>query len=110
MNKRFGFELVVGIIGLIAVFYFGDDGMLVFVLLAAHPFIGKKKSDEREAQLFYKIGNITAAGTLLASVGIYYASDIVMNGNLVLDLWLFLLANSFLIIHGASGLIILRRN
>jgi len=109
MKKRFYLELIVGIIGLIAVFLFGSKGLAILALLVIHPFIGKKKADERESQLFNKIGNITAAVTLFAAIGIYFASGIVMNGHQIGENWLILLVFSFLIAHGAAGLIIFRK-
>ena len=109
MNKRFTYELIVGVIGLIAVFLFGDAGLAALALLAAHPFIGKKKADERESQLFNKVGNVTGAVTLLACVGIYLASDIIVNGYQIGDHWLILACFSFLIAHGGAGLIIFKK-
>jgi len=41
-------ELIIGIILLISVLLLGDKGMVAMVLLAALPFIGKRKLDERE--------------------------------------------------------------
>lgn len=109
MNKRFILELIVGIILLVAVLIFGQKGMVVFVLLAIHPFIAKKKKlDERESQLFNSIGNYTAAITLLASVATFYFSDFVINGWTIEENWLFYVVSAFLISHGASGLIIMR--
>jgi hypothetical protein len=106
MNKRFGYELIVGSILLVAVLLFGTVGFTVIALLAAHPFIGKKKADERENQLFYKVGNYTAGATLLACIVIYYFSDVAVNGQLIGKNWLGLVVAVFLIAHGASGLII----
>jgi phage-related holin len=108
MEKRFIYEFIVGVIGLVAVFLFGSTGMIILVLLVVHPFIGKKKADERESQLFKKAGNITGALTLLACVGIYLASDFVVNGYQIGDSWLFFAVYSFLVAHGASGLIVLK--
>ncbi len=109
MKKRFAYELIVGIIGLIAVFLFGSAGMAALALLVAHPFIGKKKADERESQLFNKVGNTTAAITLLACVAIFLAGDFVVNGFPIGENWLFLVVYSFLIAHGGAGLIILKK-
>jgi len=109
MNKRFILELTVGIILLISVIIFGQKGFAVFALLAIHPFVSKKKKlDERESQLFNKIGNSTAGATLLASVVIYYFSDFVVNGQAIGGNWLFYVCSAFLIAHGLSGLIILK--
>ena len=109
MNKRFTYELIVGIIGLIAVYFFGNAGLAALALLVVHPFIGKKKADERESQLFNKVGNITGALTLLACVAIYLASDIIVNGYQIGEFWLILAGFSFLIAHGGAGLIIFKK-
>ena len=101
MNKRFTYELIVGIIGLIAVFIFGNAGLAALALLTAHPFIGKKKVDERESQLFNKVGNITGAITLLACIIIYFASDIIVNGYQIGEYWLILACFSFRL-HGLA--------
>lgn len=109
MKTRFAYELIVGIIVLIAMVIFGGPGSAAMVLLAAHLFVGKKKADEREAQLFNKVGNITAGTTLLACVIIYFASDVVVNGYLIGDNWLPLAATAFIIAHGGVGLLVLKK-
>lgn len=109
MKKRFIYELIVGIIMLIAVFLFGAKGILALVLLSAHPFVGKKKADEREIQLFNKIGNYTAGATLLASVVVYYFSDSVLNDLVIGNNWFGLVLSAFLISHGLFGLIFTRK-
>jgi hypothetical protein len=109
MEKRFIYELLVGLVTIIAVFFFGNAGMAALSLLVAHPFIGKKKADEREHQLFNMVGSITAAVTLLACVVIYLSTDVVINGYFVGEHWLILAVGSFLIAHGASGLIIFKK-
>lgn len=109
MKKRFIYELIVGIIILIAVFLFGAKGIAAIALLAIHPFIDKKKADERESQLFNKVGNYTAGATLLACVIISYFSDFIVNGQLIGNNWFGLVLSGFLIAHGASGLIIFRK-
>jgi hypothetical protein len=108
MKIRFFYELVVGIIVLIAIFLFGEKGFAAVALLGAHPFIGKKKADERESQLFNKVGNYTAGTTLFACVLIYYFSDLKVNGLLIGQYWIGLVVAAFLMAHGASGLIIFR--
>lgn len=109
MKKRFVYELIVGIIMLIAVFLFEAKGIAALALLFAHPFIGKKKADEREIQLFYKIGNYTAGATLLASVVVYYFSDSIINDFMVGKNWFGLVLSAFLIAHGLIGLILTRK-
>lgn len=109
MNKRFILELTVGIILLVAVLIFGQNGFAAFALLAIHPFVAKKKKlDERESQLFNKIGNYTAAITFLASVIAFYFSDLMINGQAIGENWLFYVCSAFLISHGGSGLVIMR--
>ena len=109
MNKRFILELSVGLLVLIAVLFFGPKGMALFALLAIHPFVAKKKKlDERESQLFYKIGNYTAGFTLLASVTIFYFSDSLINGHTIGENWLYFVCSAFLISHGISGLALFR--
>jgi hypothetical protein len=110
MQKRFAYEGLVGIILLIAVILFGTMGFTALVLLAAQPFIGKKKADERESQLFNKVGNYTAGITLLACILIYYFSDVAVHGQVIGKNWLGLVVAVFLIAHGASGLLILKKS
>ena len=110
MGKRFAYELMVGIVLLVAILLFGEKGMVVLVLLAVQPFIGKKKADERESQLFNKVGNYTAGITLLACVMINYFSDLTVNGQLIGKNWLMLVVAAFLIAHGASGIIVFKKD
>ena len=110
MKKRFAYELIVGIIFFVAVLLFGSVGMVAMVLLTAQPFIGKKKADERESQLFNKVGNFTAGLTIVLCVIVYECSGLVVNGHLIGSNWLFYVCSAFLIAHGASGLIIFKRN
>jgi hypothetical protein len=110
MNKRFIFELAVGTLMLIAILLFGTAGMAVGALYAGSLFLKKAKWDEREFQLFYKIGNITAGATLGACVVIFYLSDVMINGFLVGKNWLGLVVACFCIAHGAAGLIVFAKN
>ncbi len=109
MKKRFAYELIIGIISLIAVLLFGEIGMVAFALLAVHPFIGKKKADERESQLFNQVGNLTAGATFLACLVIFFASNIVVNGHQIGDFWIGSVTASFLIAHGGAGLIAFKK-
>ena len=108
MRNRFAFELIIGTAMLIAVLLFGTPGLAVLVLLSAHPFIGKKKMDEREIQLFYRVGNFTAGTVLLVSVIIFYFSETPINGILLGQNWFGLLLATFIGAHGAFGLILSR--
>ncbi len=104
MKKRFAFELIEGIISLVAVAIFGEVGMAAFALFAVQPFIGKKKLDEREYQLFYKVGNLTAGLFLLFCILVYFYSDANVNGHTVGKIWLLWIVPAFIGIHGATGL------
>ena len=94
---------------LIAIFLFGAKGIAALALLSAHPFLWKKKADERKSQLFNKIGNYTAGAVLLVSIVVYYFSDSIINGLLVGKNWFGLVLSAFLIAHGIFGLIITRK-
>jgi hypothetical protein len=91
---------------LIAILLLGTKGMAVLALYAGSLFLKNTKWDEREFQLFYKIGNITAGVTLGACVVIFYFSDIIINGFQIGKNWLGLVVSCFLIAHGAAGLIV----
>ena len=105
MKKRFAYELLVGIILLVAVILLGAKGLAAGVLFAFQPFIGKKNVDERESQLFNIVGNYTAGVTLVACVVIYLSSNAVINGLSIEKNWLGLVVASFLIAHGVTGLV-----
>jgi len=110
MTKRFTYELIVGILLLIAILLFGNKGMAVVALYAGSVFLRKEKWDEREFQLFYKIGNITAGATLVACVIIFNLSDVIINGFQIGNNWLGLVISCFFIAHGATGLIVFTKN
>ena len=109
MKQRFFYELIVGMILLAAILLFGVQGLAAMALLAGHPAVGKKKADERESQLFNKVGNYTAGITLLAAIIINFLSDYSVNDHLIGKNWLGLVLASFRIAHGAAGLIILNK-
>lgn len=120
MKTRFTYELIVGIISVVAILCFGKAGNAALALLAIQPFIGggrnpltgrnKQQWDEREYHLFYKVGNYTAGLTLVALTVIYYFGHVSINDHLINDNWLTLSAGSFLFAHGLSGLIIFNDN
>ena len=110
MTKRFTYELIVGILMLIAILLFGNKGMAVAALYAGSVFLRKEKWDEREFQLFYKIGNITAGATLVACVIIFNLSDVIINGFQIGKNWPGFVVSCFLIAHGATGLIVFTKN
>ncbi len=110
MKKIFACELIIGIIGFAAVAIFGEKGMVAMALYIYVLFIDRKKMDEREYQLFYRVGNITAGLTLLACLIIYEFSDLLVNGYSVGKNWLFWVLYAFFIAHGAAGLFVFRKN
>ncbi len=109
MNKRFIYELIVGILGIATTMVYGPRGLAVFALLAFLPLFRRKRPDEREIQLFYKTGNLTAALTLLAAVAVFMLSDKMVNGYRIGDNWLYYVVYSFLVAYGVSGIIIFKR-
>ncbi|MCF8337648.1 MAG: hypothetical protein K9I74_06650 [Bacteroidales bacterium] len=112
MKTRFSYELIVGVVLLVAILLFGVKGIAAIALLAVHPFLRKKKLEktERITLLFNKTGNYTAGLTLLASIIIYYFSDAAINDINIGDNWLGLVVSAFLISHGLAGLIIFRND
>lgn len=109
MNNRFALELIIGITMLIAVLLFGTPGLVVLVLLSAHPFM-HKKMDETEKLLFYRVGNYTAGAVLVAAVIIFAFSEIAINGILLGQKWFGLLLAVFIGAHGAAGLFLSRKD
>ena len=110
MKTRFAYELIVGILALIAIIFFGEKGMAVMALVAAQPLISGRKFDERESQILNKAGNYTAGATLLSCIFIYESPNLSVNGLLVGKVWLMWVVTLYIIAHGNSGLIILRRS
>ena len=111
MNLRFIFEAVVGAVCLLAILFFGSKGIAALALFAFLPIIMRIKKtipDEREKQIFYKVGNLTFGLTVIALYIIYQLSDYTINGNHIEDYWYFLSITSIILIHGISGLIIFR--
>ena len=105
MKNRFALELIIGITMLIAVLLFGLPGLVILILLSAHPFM-HKKMDEREKLVFYRVGNYTAGAVLVAAVIIFAFSDTPINGILLGQNWFGLLLAVFIGAHGAAGLIL----
>ena len=109
MARLFILEFICGLTSLIITLLFGKVGMVVLVLIAAQPFITKKKWDEREKQLFYRVGNYTAGALIVSGTIIYECSKVSLNGHLIGSNWLILLGASLVFSHGAAGLIIFRK-
>lgn len=113
MIIRFGFEFAVGLICFISVLILGTLGWSTFALFAFFPLVVRKSSpngpDERELELFYKVGNFALILIIAAIILIYFASDISVNGNLVGENWHFLSISAVLLLHGLSGLLVFLR-
>ena len=113
MNKytkmRFTAEVIIGILTIIAALLFGEKGMAVLALFALSLFIPRHKPDEREIQLYNKIGNLTAAFTLVACIAIFRFSDFAINNLPLGKNWLTFVVAFFMLSHGISGLIVFSR-
>lgn len=104
MNKRYIYEIVVGIITLASVLVFGSVGYASFSLLGGLAFIGNKKPDERELQLIYKTGNTTMALMIISLVLIDMLKNFTFGPIKVGDYWLSFSVAAFLVSHGITGL------
>jgi hypothetical protein len=113
MIAIFGVQFAIGLICLVAVLLLGEVGMVAFVPFALYPVFVRKYMpqgpDERELQFFYRAGNFTMIFMVLAILGIYFASGIAINGNLIGDNWHLLSIASILFFHGFSGLLVFRK-
>ncbi len=112
MIFRFYFQVIVGAICLIGILLFGEKGISLLAIFALLPLIMRlrktPKLDERELQLFYKIGNITLGITILLLVAIDLLSDTVIYGMKVGDFWMELSVSAILFFQGLVGLIIFK--
>jgi hypothetical protein len=113
MIFRFWFESIFGFICLICILLLGAKGassLVIFVLLPILMRIKKtKQPDERELQLFYKIGNLTMGLTILALIIIHTLQNTEINGHVIGTNWMTLAIASTMLAHGLAGLIIFKR-
>ena len=113
MIFRFWFESIIGFICLVCILLFGSKGASSLVIFALLPILMRikktKKPDERELQLFYKIGNLTMGLTIIAIIIIHYLQDTEVYGHLIGANWMTLAITSILIAHGLAGLIIFNK-
>jgi len=103
--------LIVGLIAVLAILFFGKSGNIIFVLFAALPLIiriRKGKVDERELLVFYKAGNLTMGLMIVCLYLINHFFLTAVNENLIGDHWFSLSVASLLTTHGLSGLIMNR--
>lgn len=110
MIFRFYFQTAISLICILGILIWSDKGYALLVFFALLPIIMRMKKttkpDERELQLFYKIGNIKFGGVILVIVLIENISDAVINGNKIGNFWGILIIMSIVIIQGITGLII----
>lgn len=110
MMRQFWWELSVGVITFAAMAAFGSRGAAAFALMAFLPFAMKnRKPDEREYYLFYKTGNYTMGLFILALVAINQL-QVYTGSAMIASNWLNLSINSFLVIHGLTGIVIFSRS
>ena len=109
MIKQFFYELIVGILILLATYLFGMYGFLGFILLAAYPFFFKIKGfDEPELVLLHQADTLTLSLLLMVLILLYYFSAHDFGAINIGENWLQFAVLSFLITHGASGILIFR--
>ncbi len=112
MLFRFYFQVIVSLICVIGLFLFGEKGISLIALFALLPILMRIKKvpklDEREQQLFYKIGNLTLGISILFVVLINYLSDLVINGIQVGDNWMILIILSMIFTQGLAGIIVFK--
>lgn len=110
MMRLFGYELFVGIIASLSMLIFGMHGASIMALMALMPLIIRnQKADEREYYLYYKTANYTMAIFFIV-LAIISQIQIYTNSGIIEKNWLYLCANAFFIIHGFTGIIMLKTN
>lgn len=110
IKKRFLFEIIVGITGLIATLVFNTKGIAILSLVALWPVISKKigikmpeKFSEKQLMLFYKTGNFSFAFFIVILLIIAKISPYIGIN------WLPLSVASLFLVHGWIGYIIFYR-
>ena len=105
MKTQFIFETSIGFIGIIAVLLFGSYGGSILALLALQPFLIKKHNLDEEEKILFKKVNINSLilfFALLLPMYVFFEQKI--NGNVIRDIWLFLVGYIFVLAHGIIGL------
>lgn len=111
MNKRFYYEMLAGIITLLAVYIFGIWGFLGFTIMIPFPFIfSKNKFDERELLLLHQVATLTLSLLIMVLIVLYYISSQDFGRINIGQNWLQFAILAFLITHGASGVYIFRQD
>ena len=108
MRKRYLLFLVTGLAGIAGTLLYGTKGLAILALLVLQFAWRRKKPDEREYQLFYQVGNLTWAVTLLLLFVIFMLSGTSIHGRLIGESWFYLAIFSSLAANGIAGLIMFR--
>ena len=109
MKTRHFFELLVGIVGLISIFIFGEKGLVILTLLAIQPFIGKKKSSNIDYKLYYKINFLTFVIFFFSLTVLFYYPEIKI-GNISFGAsWFYIASFIFIIAHGLTGILFFKK-
>lgn len=113
MTFRFTFEAVVGTIYLTLTLFLGQMAVWVFLFFTPIfflPRMRRQNMDEREIQLFYKIGNWSTVSLFLSYLLIENLADVLVYGHKLGDYRIQLCVSLFLLTRGLTGLTILSKN
>ena len=98
----FSYELFVGLIAFAAILLFGKKGSAALLLMVFLPILyWKRHIDEREYQLFYKVGHYTSIFVFVVMLLFYMLRPSIFSPGV--------LCISYFTIHGLSGLLVFSR-
>ena len=110
--KVFLLELIVGILGVILIMFFGVKGTAIVALYAISVFLKSKREESIEEKLvFYKTNNITFVVVFLLLFLLFFIQDYPLftdNSLIVKDIWFYLFITLTLFVHGLTGLIMFK--
>lgn len=106
MTKTFSYEIIIGAIVIACVSLFGVVGFASISLFAFSFLWSKRNLDEREYQLFYRVGNLTAGLTVVYMTSIYILRTTWPS---IDQTWLGLCIGGTYLAHGCSGLFVFSR-
>jgi hypothetical protein len=105
MKTRFFYELIIAIIGILAVLIFGQKGGAVLALIALQPLLFKREFDDEDKILFKKVNIYTLIPLCALLIPMFIFFNQKINGNIIKDLSIWLAGFIFLFSHGIMGLI-----
>ncbi len=112
MLFRFYFQVAVSLICIAGIILLGEKGTVLIALFALLPVLMRvkkvKRLDERELQLFYKIGNLSLGLSILLIVIIYYLSDVNLNGIRIGDYWMMFTILGIIFTQGMAGIVVFK--